>query len=1110
MRLSVVINTCDRGASLRQTLRSLAFQTWTDFEVVVVNGPSSDETGEVLEAYAGRIKVRSCPQRNLSVSRNIGIDAASGDVVAFIDDDALATPTWLADLAGAYADAAIGGAGGKVYDHTGLAVQDHYVVCHRLGGRAQKDVVPPLDRFLGPGADPFLHLLGTNASFRREALAAIGGFDEEYEYFLDETDLCMRLVDAGYRLVVHPRAVVHHKFLASHLRTVRRVLFDPYPVAKNIVYFSLQNDKERHLPQLESRLDAYLDERRQEGASALAHGLMTREQADFFTRRFDEGVRDGRKRAREPRLTRDIQPLDPDAFVPFPTLRPAGGRLTLCFASREYPPRGYGGIGRYTFDLATGFAAGGHEVHVVTSSRSEASYVDFEDDVWVHRLAEQPIPGLENHVLGPALSLGLRNWREAWRIHKESPLDVFLAPIWMVEGGVAATQQAFPTIISFMTTHRQMQEVDPSFGGAQYLDIMVPFEKAVVGLHRYGHAISQGILDRVAMDYGLPRHTFVAPLCVRDLAGQLPVQGRGDGRVRLLFVGRLEPRKGIDVLLDAAEAALTACPELEIVLVGRNVWPSDTDPLVAFQRRHVGDSDILDRLLVAGEVDEAQLQAHYAACDIFCLPSRYESFGLVLLEAMVFAKPCIACRVGGMVDVVEDGVTGLFFPKEDAAALAGHIVKLVRDPALRRSLGQAGRARYERLFSPRAVTDRLEIQYRDVMADFAGERAVAPAAGSLPDLLAGSGIAQESIGFIVDRLFDETVPSPEARQDSRLMRLLRRCEAVCFRRAPGLTMRLKNKLRPVLLIMLPKILRAVRHHGGHVKKQLLRIVPATKSNVRALHEQLSDIQTSQGVLYRYHCALHDKVEDVQNVQRILAAQVDGVVRHKVMEFEERLQTVLTKLATNEELLIRTRNEILFELLDHKQQSGSATATSTTWKVLNESLYAQASASGVYRLNLGCGHIPVEGYLNVDMRAIAGVDIVGDALDLRFEPGTVREIRSAHLLEHFSRQNLQRHVLPYWRSLLEPDGELRLIVPDAEAMLEAYAAGEMPFDALREVTFGLQEYAGDFHYTMFSRLDLERLLKAAGFKQFCWVARGRPNGLCREMEITAVVGQAVQA
>src|SRR5579872_5119106 len=110
--ISIVVSTLDRAAHLRRFLASLQHLDYAPFEVIVVNGPSRDGTAVLLAEWDGRFKVRDCPQPNLAASRNIGLSAAAGDIVAFIDDDAVPHPRWLKHLAAAFGDPRLAGAGG--------------------------------------------------------------------------------------------------------------------------------------------------------------------------------------------------------------------------------------------------------------------------------------------------------------------------------------------------------------------------------------------------------------------------------------------------------------------------------------------------------------------------------------------------------------------------------------------------------------------------------------------------------------------------------------------------------------------------------------------------------------------------------------------------------------------------------------------------------------------------------------------------------------------------------------------------------------------------------------------------------------------------------------
>ena len=199
-----------------------------------------------------------------------------------------------------------------------------------------------------------------------------------------------------------------------------------------------------------------------------------------------------------------------------------------------------------------------------------------------------------------------------------------------------------------------------------------------------------------------------------------------------------------------------------------------------------------------------------------------------------------------------------------------------------------------------------------------------------------------------------------------------------------------------------------------------------------------------------------------------------------------------------------RLELFYELMHKVKNSTLSTDKMVDLKpkVLNQQRYNQAVAQQQIRLNLGCGHKPIKGYLNVDQRELPQVDIQASILNLPFETGVVDEISASHLIEHFTVQVLRNELLPYWRDLLKPMGKLHLIAPNAQAMIEAYAQQKMPFEQLTTVLLGMQEYDGDFHFAMLSPDNLTKLLQEAGFGDIHIVVPDRENGLCLEMEITA--------
>ncbi len=239
-------------------------------------------------------------------------------------------------------------------------------------------------------------------------------------------------------------------------------------------------------------------------------------------------------------------------------------------------------------------------------------------------------------------------------------------------------------------------------------------------------------------------------------------------------------------------------------------------------------------------------------------------------------------------------------------------------------------------------------------------------------------------------------------------------------------------------------------------------------------------------------ALLDAVSTQHSAVREMKRQ-EGGIWQSIAAVEERL-------ARLDERTERVRSELFFEMRHGGHDQGVIDAKVEPKIVNTEKVDGMR---GDWRLNLGCGAYPADGYINVDVREIDGVvDVMADLGHLPFEPGSVAEIFSSHVLEHFPEQEMTRRLLPYWVSLLRPDGVFRAIVPDAEAMLRSWGEGRLSFDDLRTVTFGGQEYDGDFHFTMFTADSLAALLRRAGLDDVDVVVTGRPNGLCLELEVRA--------
>lgn len=180
----------------------------------------------------------------------------------------------------------------------------------------------------------------------------------------------------------------------------------------------------------------------------------------------------------------------------------------------------------------------------------------------------------------------------------------------------------------------------------------------------------------------------------------------------LLFSGRLIERKGVGFLLQAMPLIL-AKQEVRLVITGDGYYRTRWEAM-SF---HLG---ISGRVEFAGFVSNERLSELFRTCTVYVHPAIYdcrgdtEGLGVVLIEALRNHKPVVASKVGGIVDVIKDGETGLLVPEKDPEAIAKAVLRVLDDPALARRLGDAGCAYAIRYFDWEAITDRLESLYTRV------------------------------------------------------------------------------------------------------------------------------------------------------------------------------------------------------------------------------------------------------------------------------------------------------------------------------------------------------------------------------------------------------------
>ncbi len=727
--ISVVINTLNRAGHLEDALRALQGLDYPSLEVIVVNGPSTDGTEAVLDRWEGRIKRGRCAQANLAVSRNVGIGMAAGEIIAFIDDDAAPHPRWLAELSEGFRDPRVAGVGGFTIDNTGVCWQVRKTVCDRFGNAFNVSNLFDERPLCRPGSAYYPSLLGTNSAFRAAALRAIGGFDHTFAYLLDETDVCLRLVDAGWRVAYEPAAMVYHQFAPSHIRSGQRVARTLYPSAVSKGYFVMRHGAAQSVTEASAELDRYRSEILAANDWLNRHGRIDDDHRYSLDQDLERGLAHGGEAARKRTASKgDLAPTLAPA-PPFLTFE-AGTGLRIALVSQGYPPQNEAGIARWTALAAAGLAARGHQVHVITRCDGEES-VTFEGGLWLHRLRAEGIGAMALREIFD-VPADVADW--AARVRRETHhlksfgLQVLSFPIWDLEGLGVLDDQDLAVVVSLHTTFAMAKPfktewtLRPLFEHF-VVNRVIAAEKSVLGRAPVLLANSEAIIGAVEMIYGLQvrdrcelvAHGTPDPLITRAArAADRERQAVQGAALRVLFVGRFELRKGFDIAARVAMGLAGMSRGVELWFVGGLLSDSVRDDLTA------GGVDLTSAgVRFLGDLDREALDDAYVDCDLLLAPSRFESFGLIGIEAMAARRPVLALAGSGLGEVIEDNVSGRVWPEtpDVAERIIAEVLRLDRDRPALLAMGGAARAAYERLFTVARMAEGMERCYRRALAE---------------------------------------------------------------------------------------------------------------------------------------------------------------------------------------------------------------------------------------------------------------------------------------------------------------------------------------------------------------------------------------------------------
>ncbi len=326
----------------------------------------------------------------------------------------------------------------------------------------------------------------------------------------------------------------------------------------------------------------------------------------------------------------------------------------------------HGGVNNHIRKLAAQFESWGHVVHVVAPCSAPRQV---EDDNFIPMGRPIPVPSNGSIArvsfsvwLEPRIKKLLRS--EAFDIiHLHEPFSGY-EPVGILRHSKA---------VNIATFHRYPASRLYRIGGRKLAE---PYFHKLHGLI----AVSEPV--RADISRVFPGNYQIIPngIQVDDYAKQVaPFPHLQDGMINLLFVGRLEKRKGLRYLLAAYSRLKWDWPNLRLLVVGPG--SPDEDSYRIMSERNLQD------VVFVGSVSDEEKARYYKSADIYCSPATGgESFGIVLLEAMAAGKPIVASSIEGYASVITHGKDGLLAPPKNDEALAEAIAALLKDPGLRRTL----------------------------------------------------------------------------------------------------------------------------------------------------------------------------------------------------------------------------------------------------------------------------------------------------------------------------------------------------------------------------------------------------------------------------------------
>jgi len=359
-----------------------------------------------------------------------------------------------------------------------------------------------------------------------------------------------------------------------------------------------------------------------------------------------------------------------------------------------------GGVTEHIASLDRVFRRWGHEVWVLATSSKDEDELDHN----VLRVAGGVFPFQASGSVA-RISLSPRAYNRVKAILREKAFDiVHLHEPLMPALPLAVLRHS--RAVNVGTFHAYRETGHPGYIYGRHL--LQPFFDRLNGRI----AVSDAARDAVARYFPGPYRIIPNGIDYDRFSRDLPpVERYHDGRPTILFVGRLDKRKGFEYLLEAFGRVRISIPNARLLVVGA-YNKEDKEPYVLQARQ-----DGIRGVHFVGYVPEAEKPRYFRSCDVFCAPSTgNESFGIVLLEAMASGRPVVASNIPGYRSVLTDGREGLLVERGDVSGLASALIRLLRDPDLRARMSAQGRET-ARCFAWERIAARVLDYYNELIEE---------------------------------------------------------------------------------------------------------------------------------------------------------------------------------------------------------------------------------------------------------------------------------------------------------------------------------------------------------------------------------------------------------